>query len=180
MSDELLLTIADIGSTVLSVAVKDHWCFRGDTFKDNLPSYQAVAEFQLAEVKQHYKTLIEDTLRDFSDIRREEGHPKSYWAGYHYARILVMSALKMVKQKRLDRPDKENIQWQMAEKLYQKRHPNDNWATEVTTIRAAYLEEAGELLALIPDIEEIKQLKHQLYTCFDCIERIKRQALKKA
>ena len=59
---------------------------------------------ELVTIKQDAKTasiyqarigaLIENTLRDFSQIPRERGHPRSYWAGYHYARNLMLSALK--------------------------------------------------------------------------------------
>lgn len=41
------------------------------------------------------EALIEKTLRDFSHLKREEGHPKSYWAGYHYARGLMLSAFEV-------------------------------------------------------------------------------------
>lgn len=41
-----LLSDGEIGQAVLSVAVRDQWCFRGDTLEDNLPSYQAIAQAQ--------------------------------------------------------------------------------------------------------------------------------------
>ena len=44
---QMKLSDAEMGYAVLSVAVKDEWCFRGDTFVDNLPSYQAIAKAQL-------------------------------------------------------------------------------------------------------------------------------------
>ena len=40
------MSVVEMGNTVLAVAVKDQWCFRGDTFTDNLPSYQAIADRQ--------------------------------------------------------------------------------------------------------------------------------------
>ncbi len=43
---------------------------------------------------EQFKDLMENTLRDFSHQKREAGHPASYWAGYHYARGLVMATLK--------------------------------------------------------------------------------------
>ena len=64
---------------------------------------EAVAEIQalfsdytqgVKDEREKMVSLIQRTLRDFSDIHRETGHPKSYWAGYHYARGLMMAALK--------------------------------------------------------------------------------------
>jgi len=47
-----LLTPEMIGYIVLSVAVEDQWCFRGDTLKDNLPSYQAITKAQDTQTRE--------------------------------------------------------------------------------------------------------------------------------
>lgn len=119
----------------------------------------------LAKVKQHYETLIEDTLRDFSDIQREKGHPESYWAGYHYARNLMLSAIgkNPYEQKRLDRPE---LREKIARILCCFAKDNKSCAEcEYNTIDSPFpdcfediREETDKLLPLIPDIEEANRL----------------------
>jgi len=41
----------EIGYAVLSVAVKDQWCFRGDTLESNLPSYRAISQATVDLIK---------------------------------------------------------------------------------------------------------------------------------
>jgi len=48
----------EIGNAVLAVAVKDEWCFRGDTLMDNLPSYRAIAQAQVNADKDYMKKRL--------------------------------------------------------------------------------------------------------------------------
>jgi len=129
--DELLLTENDLP-----------WLYDFTVTKGNIDS---VLEAQIAKAKQHYEQKIQEVNSTGYAKGEREGRRRQVESDRH---------------SRLDRPDREKIARQLAEGdgwIWNKMPRHYDPQRMLVSPQSVYYSKADQILALIPDIEEVKR-----------------------